>query len=83
MRPPRIASTAKGVDALQHHNQATEKISNSFERFNPYAQRALELDDDADVHAMLAIAFEVSQLRYQLSPKHVDKVNTKAHPIAA
>lgn len=62
---------------MRHESEATERISNSFERFNPYAQKALEGDDDADVYAQLAIAFEVSQLRYQLSLKPVDNNGRK------
>ena len=70
------ATTAKGARKLQrplyHRNQTTERISDNFERFNPYAAKALELGDDADVFAHLALAFELSQLRYQLSTKRLD-----------
>lgn len=44
-----------------------QTIRHSFEGFNLYAQRAQERgNDNADVDAMLAVAFEISQLRYHL-----------------
>jgi uncharacterized MAPEG superfamily protein len=52
---------------MRHRNPSTEKISNTFERFNAYAVEALKGGDDADVYASLAVAFEISQLRYFLS----------------
>lgn len=42
-------------------------LAHNFEGFNWYAAQAMRLDDNADVYAQLAVAFEVSQLRYQLS----------------
>jgi hypothetical protein len=52
---------------------ANPKIRQNFEGFNPYAGKAMELDDNADVYATLAIAFELSQLRYMLSQVGVDR----------
>lgn len=43
------------------------KIADSFRRFNTYAQAAEQFGENADILAMLAIAFEISQLRYQLT----------------
>lgn len=60
-----------------HRNAATQHISNRFERFNPYAQVALSDDDDRDVYAMLAVAFEVSQLRYQLTRRFDNKQHAR------
>lgn len=47
--------------------EGSSKIKRSFEGFNPYVPTALEGGDNADVFAILALAFEFSQLRYQLS----------------
>lgn len=54
---------------MKHRNVATEKISDNFERFNPYAAEAVKCGDDADVYAALAIAFEVAQVRYQVTKR--------------
>jgi hypothetical protein len=48
------------------------KIRQSFEGFNPYAPLALRLDEDAEIYATLALAFELSQLRYMLSQGALD-----------
>jgi hypothetical protein len=45
----------------------TEVIRANFESFNTYAERAQDpQNDDADIDANLAVAFELSQLRFQL-----------------
>jgi hypothetical protein len=53
-----------------------ETLARSFESFNPYANRALEMGEDADVLAYLAIAFEIGQIRYQLMKRYNDGRNT-------
>lgn len=46
---------------------SAERVSQSFEGFNVYAQRAQkEGNENADVDALLAVAFEISQLRFHL-----------------
>lgn len=63
---------------MQHRNPTTERLTNNFERFNAYAAKALqELDitsdvTSPDVYATLALAYEMSQLRYQLSKHQLD-----------
>ena len=47
------------------------RLTTNFERFNNYAAEAAKCGDNADVFAILALAFEVSQLRYQLSLKGI------------
>lgn len=54
---------------MHHRNVTTERLSANFERFNPYAAKAMELDEDAEVYANLAVAFELGQLRYQLTKR--------------
>lgn len=54
---------------MKSANATTQTISDNFERFNPYAREALQGGDDADVYGMLAVAFEVSQLRFQLTKR--------------
>lgn len=59
---------------MRHKSETTERLSNNFERFNPYAAKAVELEQAEDVdgsytYALAAIAFEIGQLRYQLSTK--------------
>jgi hypothetical protein len=46
---------------------APEHIAGQFERFNVYAKRASKMDDNADINSNLAVAFEIGQLRYQLT----------------
>lgn len=64
---------------MHHRNATTETISNNFERFNAYASKAIEcIDDDvSQTYATLALAFEVSQLRYQISKFKVDDGTAK------
>lgn len=61
---------------LQIGNHATKNIARNFEAFNPYARAAVETEDagnDGTVFAIVAIAFEVSQLRYQLTKPNGQK----------
>jgi len=48
--------------------QLVERISGNFERFNPYAARAIETGDPDEslAFATVAVAFEISQCRYLL-----------------
>lgn len=58
---------------MRNPNPTSQRLTDNFERFNPYAARALELGENADVYGFLAIAFELSQLRYMLSKHDVDR----------
>lgn len=52
--------------AEQHRHGAQARLTRDFTRFNMYADKALALDENAEVYAALAVAFEISQLRFQL-----------------
>lgn len=69
----------RSSDTLKHRNATTETITNNFERFNPYAAKALTCieDDESQTFATLALAFELSQLRYQLSKIKLDDTAQK------
>lgn len=59
------ATTVKSVSGSGETSRS--HLAQNFEGFNWYAGKAMQLDEDAEVYANLAVAFEISQLRYQLS----------------
>lgn len=56
-----VKSASGSSEASRSH------LAQNFEGFNWYAGKAMQLDEDAEIYANLAVAFEISQLRYQLS----------------
>lgn len=63
------ATFARGY--VKYISDRQEQISETFERFNPYAVEARRLEENEDeaasTYAQLATAFEISQLRYQMT----------------
>lgn len=48
----------------------SEKLADNFERFNPYAAAVIDKDASDVVYGLAAIAFEISQFRYQWMKRH-------------
>lgn len=52
---------------MEYATPTVERISENFLKHNPYAHEAYGGDEEPIAWALLAIAYELSQIRYQIT----------------